>query len=114
MQIRCYCDLYVSSGLKNRKNQVILELMERRIENYFYVVSLAQNTQNHLEFFPTSILLQKYYEEERLFVVGLAESYPAAQHLIREIVQDVTDHTGGTDVRGYITARQKAFEESRG
>lgn len=114
MQVRCYCDLYVSSGLKSKKNQVILELMERKSQNYSYVVTLAQNEQNHLEFFPASILLQKYYNEERLFVVGLAESYQAAQYLIARIVQDVINQTGGTDIRGYIIACQNAFEESRG
>lgn len=111
MRIKCYCNLYVSSGLQKKKNQVLKKLMERAIQPNLYLLTLAQGEQNHLEFFPSLLLKQPAYENATVFVVGMADGYDAAAELVEEIVQEVWDRTNGTDIRGFLEERQRSFEE---
>lgn len=114
MQIRCYCELYVSEALKKRKNKMINKIMNRELRSPIFVISLAQGKQNHLEIFSSLLLRQHVYDDELVFMVGIAENYGAALGLVEKIVQDVLDETGGTDIRSYIKNKQQCFQESRG
>lgn len=111
MRIKCYCDLYVSDGLRKKKQKVLRKLMERQLQPSLYVLTLAQGEQNHLEFFPAYLLQQPVYDDKSLFVVGIAEGYDAAMYLVEEITQEVLAQTKGTDIRRYLMGRQRQFEE---
>lgn len=114
MQIRCFCDLYVSEKLEKKKNQVLMSLMERRLEKPVYLITLAQGEQNHLDVYSSLFLQQGVYDNETIFIVGLAEDYTAAIDLVEHITQDVVEETGEAEIRSYIIERQRVFEESRG
>lgn len=111
MQIKCYCNLYVSDALKKRKNQVIKALMERKFQPDVTVITLAQAEQNHLEYYSSVFLKQPYYDGKQIFVVGLASGELDAADLVARIIQEVLDQTGATEIKGYILNQQKLFEE---
>lgn len=113
MRIKCYCDLYVSDSLEKKKNKILKNLMENQLQPSVYVLTLSQGEQNHLEFFSALLLKQHVFDHTELFVVGLANGYDDALYLVEELTQEVLHETGGTDIRGYITARQKEFEKGR-
>lgn len=114
MRIKCYCNMYVSTSLERKRNKVISKLMERRLAPSVYILTLAQGEQNHLEFFPAILLRQHVYDNDEIFVVGLAESYESAVELVERILRQVLADTGGTDIRRFILEKQLLFEESRG
>lgn len=111
MQIKCYCDLYVSDGLKRKKNKILKKLMERALQPNLYILTLAQGERNHLEFYPALLLQQTWYDDALIFIVGLAEGYDAAVYLVEEIAGEVLEKTGGTDIRGFLVEQQRRFEE---
>jgi len=111
MRIKCYCDLYVSHGLKPKKNKILKKLMERTLQPSLYILTLARGEQNHLEFYPALLLQQPWYDEAEIFVVGIAEGYDAAVCLVEEIVRQVLEETGETDIRRFLAERQGRFEE---
>lgn len=111
MRIKCYCDLYVSGGLKRKKNKIIKKLMERIPQPSVYVLTLAQGEKNQLEFYPALLLKQPWYDDADIFVVGIADGYDAAVDLVEEIVREVQKETGDTDIRGFLAGRQERFEE---
>lgn len=111
MRIKCYCDLYVSGGLKRKKNKILKKLMERIPQPSVYVLTLAQGEQNQLEFYPALLLKQPWYDDADIFVVGIADGYDAAVDLVEEIVREVQKETGDTDIRGFLAGRQERFEE---
>lgn len=111
MRIKCYCDLYVSDGLKRKKNKILRKLMERSLQPDLYILTLAQKEQNHLEFYPSLLLKQPWYDDAQVFVVGIADGYDAAVYLVEEIAREVLEETGGTDIRGFLVERQRRFEE---
>lgn len=111
MRIKCYCDLYVSDGLKRKKNKILKKLMERALQPTLYILALTQGEQNHLEFYPALLLQQPWYDDAEIFVVGIADGYDAAVFLVEEIARQVLEETGGTDIREFLTKRQRRFEE---
>lgn len=113
MHVKCFCNLFVSESLKKRKNRIIKELMVQKFRPSVYIITLSQGEQNHLEFFSALLLQQHIFENEDLFVVGIANGYEDAIDLVEQIVQQVIAQTGGTDIRRYIVEQQKEFEESR-
>ena len=113
MRVKCFCNLFVSESLEKKKNQVIKELMEKKIHPSVYIIYLSQGEQNHLEFFSSALLKQHVFDNKTLFVVGIAKGYDDAMYLIEKITQQVLTETGGTDFRHYIVEQQKDFEESR-
>ena len=55
MQIKFYCDLYVSECWREKKAKIVKKLKENRIQPQVYVVALSQGDQNELVFY-SSIL----------------------------------------------------------
>ena len=111
MRIKCYCDLYVSDGLKRKKNKILKKLMDRTLQPSLYILTLARGEQNLLEFYPALLLQQPWYDDAEVFVVGIAEGYDAAVYLVEEIVRQVLEETGETDIRRFLAERQGRFEE---
>ncbi|MEE1314411.1 MAG: hypothetical protein UHS49_01410 [Faecalimonas sp.] len=109
-----YYELYISEGLKNKKEEILAKLKKRKPLLNKYLLVLAHNEQNHLEIFDSILLQQKVFAQEDLFLVGIADGYPNALELVERIAQEVYDKTGGTDIRGYLLDKQKRMEESVG
>lgn len=112
MRIKCYCDMYVSEWLRDKKETVLEGLMRKNLTLPVYLLTLAEGEQNQLEFFSSVFLNQPYYEEKEIFIVGLAESHPAAVGLVERITRDTLKETGRFNLCEYILTRQKSFEES--
>lgn len=113
MRIKCFCDLYVSEELKDKKEQVLERLMDTSSFHMpVFVLTLAGGEQNQLEFFSSVLLRQPYYEDKEIFVVGVAGNYFSAAELVKQIACEVLEKTGDTRIREYILERQRAFEES--
>lgn len=113
MRIKCYCNLYTGSSVTKEKNQYLLDIMNGILKHSVYIITLAQEKQNHLEFFASSLLRQKIYEEKEIFIVGIARTYDETVDVVTEIVQDVLKSTGQSNVRSYIETEQRLFEEGR-
>lgn len=111
MRIKCYCDLYVSDGLKRKKNKILKKLMERALQPTIYVLALTQGENKSLEFYPSILLRQPWYDDAQIFVIGLADGYDGAVYLVEEIAREVLEETGGTDILGFLAERQRRFEE---
>ncbi len=113
MSIDFYGELYVSKELEQKKEFIIKKIKTNSFQPLVYVITLAQGEQNHLEFYSSLLLKQKYYENTPLLVVGLAMGYEDALYLVKNIVEDVYLKTANTDIRSYITIQQKEYEEGR-
>ena len=110
MNIRFYCDLYISNGWEKKQLKLMKKLMQNKLQPSVYVITLAQGKQNHLEFFSSVLLKQHIFEHSDLFVVGLANGYDDALYMLEQITQQVLDATGTVDLRKFIEARQLEFD----
>ena len=109
--MKYYHALYMSKEMISKKADIIERLEKDKWQMQTYLIVLARNQKNHLEYFHSVLLLQKAISKEDLFVVGIANGELGAMELVEKITQEVYDKTNTTDIRGYILQKQKEFEE---
>lgn len=109
--MKYYHELYMSEELIQKKAEIIEKLEKDKWQMQKYLIVLAKNEKNHLEYFHSVLLLQQSICKDDLFIVGIANGEPGAMELVEKITQEVYDETGGTDIRNYILQKQKEFEE---
>ena len=56
--MKYYHNLYLSDGLKEKKEGIIYKLEHDKIQLNKYVIVLAENANNNLEFYDAALLLQ--------------------------------------------------------
>lgn len=104
-----YRNLYVSENLQKKKEKIIGKLEKGKAQFQIYLVVLAENRENHLEFFDAMMLQQHSFRKpDEVFIVGIADGYGEAVRLVEAIVNDVLKETGGTDIRGYIERQSES------
>ena len=109
MQMKFYCDLYVSECWQKKKAKIIKKLKANRVQPQVYVVALAQGGQNELEFFSSILLKQHVFDNADIFVVGIADGYDEALAMVRDIVEEVYNAAGDAGLRTYIMKRQEEY-----
>ncbi len=109
--MKYYHALYMSEELIRKKAEIIEKLEKDKWQMEKYLVVLAKNERNHLEYFHSVLLLQKSISKDDLFVIGIANGELGAMELIEKITQEVYDETKGTDIRSFILQKQKEYEE---
>lgn len=114
MQVKFYCDLYVSEDFEEKKEKIIKKIRSNKAQPHVYVLTLATGKQNHLEFYSSLMLKQKSFNNQQLLIVGIANGYDDALYMTQDIVQEVYQKTKDTNIRGYIESKQKEFEKERG
>ena len=109
--MKYYHALYMSEELIRKKAEIIEKLEKDKWQMEKYLVVLAKNERNQLEYFHSVLLLQKSISKDDLFVIGIANGELGAMELIEKITQEVYDETKGTDIRSFILQKQKEYEE---
>lgn len=109
--MKYYHALYMSDKLIRKKTEIIEKIENDKWQMETYLIVLAKNEKNHLEYFHSVLLLQKSISKDDLFIVGIANGEQGAMELVEKITQEVYAETKGTDIRGFILQKQKEFEE---
>ena len=109
--MKYYHALYMSEELISKKTEILDKFENDKWQIEKYLIVLAKNEKNHLEFFNSVLLIQKSIKKDDLFVIGIANGEFGAMELIEKITQEVYDETGGTDIRNYLLQKQQKFEE---
>lgn len=58
MQVKFYCDLYISENWMNKKRKIMARLQKNRLQPAVYVIALSQGEQNQLEIFSAMLMKQ--------------------------------------------------------
>lgn len=109
--MKYYFNLYWSEDLVGKEKDILTRLKHEKILLNKYIIATTENDTNHLEFFDSVLLKQKLIKRDDLFVVGIAEGYAGALEVVQKITQDTLDATKETDIREFLHAKQKEFEE---
>ena len=111
--MKYYHNLFISEGLKRKKEEILLKIDKNQFQFDKYVIVLSQNEKNHLDIYNSAVLLQQYHNQEGMVVVGIASGFDGALELVEKITQTVYNETKGTDIRGFLIKKQQEFEESK-
>nr|WP_317282104.1 hypothetical protein [uncultured Sellimonas sp.] len=104
--MRYFKNLYVSDGIKEREQEIIERLEKKKFQFRIYLLALPENEKNQLEIYHSGMLLQNWYREKDVFVVGIAGGYLEALELVRKIAEETVELTGDANIRQYILEQQ--------
>ena len=105
--MRYYKHLYLSEGLKKKKEKVIRKLENNKVQIEVYLITVPEQGENQLEILNSALFLQPSFPKKEYFVAGIAKGYEEALELVEEMTKEVYNETKGTDVRSYILNREQ-------
>lgn len=109
--MKAYCNLYVSDDLISEKEDILRKIYERTERRHYSVVLVPVEGKAQLELIDAKLLRQSYYHKQTMLIVGILSIYEDALKFVEELTQRVYEETGTANVRAYILAKQKEFEE---
>ena len=93
--MKWYRKLYIGENAKKDKYKVFGHIRKNRFCADTLLITLASN-----------MLLQPHFKNknvnEEIYVVGLAKGRDEALNLVRDIIDEVYNATGGFDIREYL------------
>ncbi|WP_235828954.1 hypothetical protein [Anaerosacchariphilus polymeriproducens] len=105
--MKWYRKLYIGEKAKKDRFKFIWQVKHRHIVWNGYVITLASNEQNLLDIIQVTELLQPYYKNRELFIVGIAKGYDEALIVAKDIIDEVYQKTGEFNIRQFILNCQK-------
>lgn len=89
-----YDRLYVGEKAKKHRFSIIQSIRRRKYRVGVFVITPASNGNNILDIYPLLTLLNPYYRDKELLILGIAEGYGEALELAGKIVGDMYRKTG--------------------
>lgn len=102
--IQWYWKLYRGDGKPAVYNRIIRDIRRGNFRTEAYVIALAANESDQFDLFPASMLLQPFYQNCEIRIIGVAENRAEAVELVRRIIQDTYNATGGANARARFRA----------
>ncbi len=97
-----YEHLYMGEKAKKRRYAIIQDIREKKPHADVYVITPPSNGNNILDIYPTKTILQDYYEDKDLLILGIARGYQEALKLAGRIVSEMYQETGDFRIREYL------------
>ncbi len=97
-------NLYLGESINGQK----LDKLKRKLENKpllsgVFLITVSRNPFDQLEIFDARQLVQKYYENNPPFVVGIAGSYEEALKMLEALVQECLRERGDCALKEYLS-----------
>jgi len=100
--MRFAVNLYTTEKIKKALPRIRHKLKTRRLQPEIWLVTLASNEQNLLDFFRAVYYIQPLFQKLNPDIVGIADSEDAAKEMILKITEDVYKKQGNFNVRTYF------------
>ena len=95
--------LYLGEGMKGKKTDKIKKiLMNKPLFADVYVLAIAQNSADQLEFFDCKQLAQRFYDNCPVHIVGIAKDYNDALNLVEQITRECLLSRGDCRLKEYL------------
>lgn len=97
-------ELYLGEGINRKKlDKIKKKLIDKPLLANVYLITIAGNPSEQLEFFDARQLAQHYYESHQIVVVGIARDYNESLDIIERITQECLDKRGDCKLKEYLT-----------
>ncbi len=106
--MRWYEDIYVGYNLLEEKRKTIRQIKNGKMMLNTYVITLPSNDYDTLEIYPSNVLIQKWYRDSDMVIVGIAEGREEALDMMQLIIMDCYNDTGSVNVKQYILDKMNA------
>lgn len=106
-----YRELYTGDSIQGKTERIKWKIIHNAGQLQIYVIALASNPENLFDIIPSWELMQRHYPKRQMLIIGLAKGWDEAVEVVRQIITEVYENTGGVDIRKYLGIQST---ESRG
>ncbi len=72
-----------------------------------YLITLSENETDLFDIYPAALFKQYYFRKREHIVIGVAESKEAAMQLVRQMIEECLEQSGGSgQLRAYFMSGQ--------
>lgn len=94
-------DLRCSEKTEKARRRMKRRIQTGRILLHLYCVTIPQNAQNVMDIIPAHELKRRPYRETAVKVIGIAKGESEAKELVRQMIEELYQETGGFDAEQY-------------
>ncbi|MCM1282364.1 MAG: hypothetical protein NC180_04140 [Muribaculaceae bacterium] len=105
--MKWFRDLYVSESIGDKANRIKWRIDHNAGTVRVYLIAFASNPDNLLDIIPAWNLMQRGYPKREVKVIGMAKGYDDALALVRDIIDETYQNTGGVDVWSYLREERR-------
>lgn len=103
LKLGYYEKLYLGESIDAQK----LEKIKKKLETYplfsgVFVITISRNPSDQLEIYEAKQLVQKYYQNNPPYIIGITKSKEEAIAIIRQIVEECMDARGDCALKEYL------------
>ena len=95
-------DLYVSDSAAGEITKLIDKISNKKLLVGVYVITLAANKNDNLDILNANLLLQKYYAEREVYIVGIGKSKDECIELVKKIISDCYKQRNDENIREFL------------
>ena len=110
--MKWYKDLYVGESIQHKYEKIKWKIKHNAGQIDIYVITIASNPQNLLDIIPAQELMQKGYPKRELLVIGLAKGMKEAHEVVKQIIDEVYQNTGGFRIVPYLQTKKDSKNHS--
>ena len=104
--MKWYKNLYFSEDARKKAVKIVKKLQNREFQPGVYVITLSLEKSDLFDIYPSYVLLQDYFQDKELVIIGLACSMEEALQLVTDIVEEVYSSTKGVELRTYFQEQE--------
>lgn len=104
--MRWYRKLYMGKLARKQRFRIVSFVKRKKTMQDVFLITLATNPNNLLDIYPSDVLIQPFFEDRDIFILGIAVGKGEALELTQTILDEVYQATGTTQVRSYFEARK--------
>jgi hypothetical protein len=95
--------LYLSEDINLRKKKKLIKSIEEsKLTFEIYCITFASNPDNLFDIINVNDFLFPYYKKQNLYILGIATSRGEAKNLVKIMIEEIYQKTGGFLVREYF------------
>ena len=102
-RLRFSSKLYLGEGIEEKKlGKIKHNLLVKPYAAKVYVLTVAQNPNDQLEFYDARQMIQPYYRKQQINIIGIAKDYADALQLVAKITEECLSLRGDCRVKEYL------------
>lgn len=110
-QLEYYPRLYLSEGINREKLEKLKKVLAVKPKKAgVYLLALPHNTSDQLDIYESKYLQRKYYDNNPLYIIGIAADYGEAVGIVEQIAGEAWAARGDAELRKYLMAGMESAD----
>lgn len=103
VKLNYHPDLYLGESIDRKKlDKIKKKLEDKPLLSGVFLIAISRNPSDQLEIYDARQLVQKYYETNPPYVVGIAADHDEAMKMVEQIARECMEKRGDCALKEYL------------